>query len=227
MRRDKQFAIFLIIVSFAVAGVLQTMRSTDKEYNLPYMATLESSLVVLDEKCSNELNTYSGLNTEEEILTEEYIIEEQEIIEEFTDQKEGEPVSYDKEPEASISFINDNNVSINPYFSVDILKLQTLEAAVRESKDFLENQKVIASIKENGVTHKIKTNDNLYNLAIKYYNDQSKWTNIYQANKTQLMNPNSLKIGQELLIPDIKTSKENIQKETPQVPVPLVHKHIL
>ncbi|MBT4945026.1 MAG: LysM peptidoglycan-binding domain-containing protein [Candidatus Marinimicrobia bacterium] len=60
------------------------------------------------------------------------------------------------------------------------------------------------------ITHKIRANDSLSKLARKYYNDESKWKKIYQANKNQMSNPNSLKIGQELLIPNITvSSKEN------------------
>jgi hypothetical protein len=220
MRRDKKFAIFLIIISFAIAGVLQFMRSTNKEYNLTYLATLESNLIVLDEKCSNELNTYSGMNTEVNNLPIECFVEEQGIIEEFTDQNQGESVAIGKESKAIISFVNDKSMSTNHNFRIGIPHLQTLEEAARETN-------IITTSKKNGLTHKIRANDNLYNLAIKYYKDQSKWTMIYQANKNQMSDPNSLKIGQELLIPKIKTSKEAKQKESPQNPTPLVYKQIL
>ena len=220
MRRDKKFAIFLIFISFVIAGVLQTMRSTNNDYKLPYLATLESNLIVLDEKCSKELNTYSGLNTDVNKLPEEKFVEEQSIIEEFTDEKQSESVAYDKESENSLTFVNDKSMGVDHNFRIGVLKLQTLEEAARETN-------IIISKNNNRVTHKIKANDNLYNLAIKYYKDQSKWTMIYQANKHQMSSPNSLQIGQELLIPDITTSKENKQKQLPQDPIPLVHKQIL
>ena len=56
------------------------------------------------------------------------------------------------------------------------------------------------------ITHKIRANDSLSKLARKYYNDESKWKKIYQANKDHMSNPNSLKIGQELLIHNITVS---------------------
>ncbi len=220
MRRDKKFAIFLIFIAFAIAAVLQTMRSTEKEYSLPYLATLEDNLIVLDEKCSNELNSYSGLETEVNNLTAECFIEEQGIIEEFTDQKQSESVAYDKEAEVSISFVNDKNNGVSHNFHVDVPKLQTLEEAAIETSISVSNKK-----KE--VTHRIKQNDNLYNLAIKYYNDQSKWTIIYQANKFQMADPNSLQIGQELLIPDIATNIESKKKQSPHEPTQVIQKQIL
>ncbi len=217
MRRDKKFAIFLIFMSFAIAGVLQAMRSTNKEYNLPYLATLESNLIILDEKCSNELNTYSGLKTEVNNLPVEGFVEEQGIIEEFTDQKQSESIAHGKESDTSILFVNDKSMSTDHNFRIGIPPLQTLEEAATETNAMISNKK-------NEVTHKIRANDNLYNLAIKYYKDQLKWTLIYQANKNQMSDPNSLQIGQELLIPKIKEAK---QKESLQDSTPLVHKQIL
>jgi len=220
MRRDKKFAIFLIIISFAIAGVLQAMRATNKEHNLPYLATLENNLIVLDKKCSSELNTYSGLNTTVTNLPAECFVEELSIIEEFTDQNQVESVAFGNESKATISFVNDKSMSTDHNFRIGIPQLQTLDEAARETN-------IIITSKNNELTHKISANDNLYNLAIKYYKDQSKWTMIYQANKHQISDPNSLQIGQELLIPKIKTSEKTKQIESPQDPPPLVYKQVL
>ncbi len=225
MRRDKIFAVFLIFISFAIAGVLQAVRSSNsKEHNLPYLATLESSLIVLDRKCSDELNTYSGLNTEVEDLPAEHFVERQGIIEEFTDKKQSDSIEYKSESEASISFINDKRTGNSTSFHVDIPKLQTLEEAAKDTDTIVSTK---ATKRNNGVIHKIKSNDNLYNLAKKYYKDQSKWTLIYKANKHQMSDQNSLQVGQELLIPEIKIAKENKRKETQQVIAPLKHKQVL
>lgn len=45
----------------------------------------------------------------------------------------------------------------------------------------------------------VKKNDSLWKLAQQYYGDGSKWTKIQQANNG--INPNSLRIGQQLVIP--------------------------
>lgn len=50
-------------------------------------------------------------------------------------------------------------------------------------------------------THVVAKGDTLYALARKYYNDQSKWKDIWQANKNGVPNPDKLSIGTELIIP--------------------------
>lgn len=226
MRRNKKFAIFLVFMSFAIAGVLQILSSSNKEHNLSYLATLENNLVVLDEKLTRELNTYSGLNTVRNPLHIDYFVEEKEIIEEFIDQMHGKSASNIMTSYNLISRINDSDLDSNTYVYSDIPQLQTLEAAARETKNFLEYQQFISN-QNNEVTHKIKANDNLYNLAIKYYNNQSKWKIIYQANKNQMQDPDSLQVGQELRIPVITTYNEIKQKQTPQSNTLVVNKHIM
>ena len=70
----------------------------------------------------------------------------------------------------------------------------------------VEHQKVSMANCNRRITHKIRANDSLSKLPRKYYNDESKWTKIYQANKNRMPDPHSLKIGQKLLIPDITLS---------------------
>ncbi|GAN32632.1 MAG: LysM peptidoglycan-binding domain-containing protein [Candidatus Brocadia sp. AMX2] len=51
--------------------------------------------------------------------------------------------------------------------------------------------------------HIIQQGDSLYTLATKYYSDGSKWNKIFDANRKTLKDQKSLKIGQELVIPDL------------------------
>ena len=51
--------------------------------------------------------------------------------------------------------------------------------------------------------HTVQQSDSLYKLAVKYYNNGAKWNKILEANKHILKNQNSLKVGQELVIPDL------------------------
>lgn len=52
-----------------------------------------------------------------------------------------------------------------------------------------------------GRTHTVARGDTLYSLARSYYNDQSKWRTIYEANQGTLTSPHQLRPGQQLVIP--------------------------
>jgi nucleoid-associated protein YgaU len=50
-------------------------------------------------------------------------------------------------------------------------------------------------------THKTIATDTLWKLAVTYYNDGNKWTQIYEANKKLIPNPNALEKDIDLVIP--------------------------
>ena len=50
--------------------------------------------------------------------------------------------------------------------------------------------------------HTVVAGDTLRGLALKYYGDANKWTKIVDANKDALPDPNQLKVGQKLKIPE-------------------------
>ena len=52
-----------------------------------------------------------------------------------------------------------------------------------------------------GQTHVVAKGDTLFGLARLYYNDASRWKDIYEANGVVLSDPNELRVGQELVIP--------------------------
>lgn len=52
-----------------------------------------------------------------------------------------------------------------------------------------------------GKIHVVQRGDTLYKLARQYYNDQSQWRRIYEANRSQIPDPNVLKAGQKVIIP--------------------------
>lgn len=49
--------------------------------------------------------------------------------------------------------------------------------------------------------HVVEKGDTLYNLAQRYYSNQSRWRDIYAANRAQMTSENDLKIGMQLVIP--------------------------
>lgn len=50
-------------------------------------------------------------------------------------------------------------------------------------------------------THVVVKGDTLYGLARRYYNDPSRWKDIYESNRHVLSDPNRLRVGQELSLP--------------------------
>lgn len=49
--------------------------------------------------------------------------------------------------------------------------------------------------------HVVKAGDTLSKIARQYYGDSSLYTQIFEANKDQLKDPDLIKIGQKLRIP--------------------------
>jgi nucleoid-associated protein YgaU len=49
--------------------------------------------------------------------------------------------------------------------------------------------------------HEVKKGDTLWKIAVKYYGDGSLYTNIFEANRDILKDPNLIKVGQKLRIP--------------------------
>ncbi len=49
--------------------------------------------------------------------------------------------------------------------------------------------------------HRVEKGDTLYRLARQYYGDQTRWKDIYQANRSTLPSPHRLRVGQELTLP--------------------------
>ncbi len=49
--------------------------------------------------------------------------------------------------------------------------------------------------------HTVARRDTLFALARKYYGNQRRWKDIYEANRTSIRNPNQIFVGQRLAIP--------------------------
>jgi nucleoid-associated protein YgaU len=52
-----------------------------------------------------------------------------------------------------------------------------------------------------GKSHTVQKGDTLYKIARSYYNDQSRWKDIYAANRAEIGDPNQIRVGQRLSIP--------------------------
>ena len=60
----------------------------------------------------------------------------------------------------------------------------------------------------NPVVYRIQQNDNLWNLAKKFYGDARLWPHIYRANIRT--NPDSIMAGRQLVIPGLQNSPDNL-----------------
>ena len=52
-----------------------------------------------------------------------------------------------------------------------------------------------------GQVYTVQKGDTLYALARRFYSDQARWRDIWEANKTRLPDPDQLQIGMKLIIP--------------------------
>jgi nucleoid-associated protein YgaU len=52
-----------------------------------------------------------------------------------------------------------------------------------------------------GQVYTVQKGDTLYKLARRFYNDQARWRDIWEANKTRLRDPDTLLVGMKLIIP--------------------------
>jgi len=215
MKRDKFFVIFIIFVSFGITGFLHFMRSPDSKEILPYLSAIEGTLNVFGEGKTNEfysLNSELEPDLSDKIIPIDYFIEEQSIIDEYEREKQVKTILYLDEPNDFTSFY----LSLTNPMDVKYNSVVLNDEGNGASDLIIPPELVKASVANSNrrITHKIKANDSLFKLAKRYYNDGSKWKKIFQANKNKMSNPNSLKIGQELLIPNITVSRKEDKQRT-------------
>lgn len=66
---------------------------------------------------------------------------------------------------------------------------------------FYDTYAKVGSLNEsNEQTYIVKKGDTLSKIANKYYGDKNQWNRIYEANKSTMSDPNTLQIGQKLVI---------------------------
>ena len=49
--------------------------------------------------------------------------------------------------------------------------------------------------------HMVTKNDTLYGIARMYYNDEKRWRDVWDANRSTLTDPNKIYVGQRLAVP--------------------------
>ena len=96
-----------------------------------------------------------------------------------------------------------NSLKIGTELIIPEEKTVSQKAEIETTTPSLSQVIEIEDTKPSSKIHIVQQGDSLYGLATKYYNNGAKWDKIFDANKKILKNQKTLKIGQELLIPDI------------------------
>ena len=52
-----------------------------------------------------------------------------------------------------------------------------------------------------GRYHTVQRKETLYSISRQYYGDHGKWKDIYAANRSEISDPNKIRVGQRLMIP--------------------------
>lgn len=82
-------------------------------------------------------------------------------------------------------------------------KIVSQQARTETSTPSLSQVVEVEGAKPAGRIHRVQQGDSIYKLAVKYYNDGTKWNRILEANKKVIKDPKSVRIGQELIIPEL------------------------
>lgn len=207
MRRDTQIGIILGVVILVVIGVFLSTRTTDERTEIPDLmlsekGTTESEIEEIDiNEIIKEKITTSKETTPVEKHSKETPIKSSKDDTSLEGKWEGVETA-STEPEETSSEI--------PVAEEITEKIEVAQQTLSDDKETIteENHKRSSVGVSGKIIHKVQPNDSLLNISRKYYGDETKWKKIYVANKGNVKNPDTLYIGQELLIPEIKNEKK-------------------
>ncbi len=240
MRRDTQVGIILGIVILVIIGVFLSTRTSDKQVILPDLVLSEDGRkkAEIEEIDINEIIKESKKAEPEESSSVVYTSDEVRVREELVkstqpEERKDETLVETETPKDETSLEGKwEGVAEEIVEEAEIIE----EAEIAEKSEITEKDEIaqkIPTIDETDISekeqeqttsygvstdtiYKVQSNDNLFKIAGKYYGDGQKWNKIFEANKDSMLNPNSLYVGQELLIPDITVEKEtNLEFQTP------------
>lgn len=106
--------------------------------------------------------------------------------------------------DANRSKIHDrNNLQIGTELVIPEAKRISQRSKVEITTPPLSQIVKVKDAKSEVKTHIVQQGDSLYKLAVKYYDNGAKWNKILDANKKTLKNKKLLRVGQELIIPEL------------------------
>lgn len=223
MRRDTQIGIILGIVILVIIGVFLSTRTSDNEAILPDLVLSEGrrEKSEIEEIDINEIIKESRQAEPEEISSLEYFPDEAQVSDEpeKSNQLEEQPKGTLVEtPKAATSLEGKwegvaKEIVEEPETAeqTEIVDDKEIEQRITSAKKTIipEKEPQTSSYETSIDTiYKVQSNDSLFKIATKYYGDGKKWIKIFEANDGSMRDPNSLYVGQELLIPDITDQKK-------------------
>ena len=238
MRRDTQIGIILGIAILVIIGVFLSTRTSDQNAVIPDLAMSEEvrQKSEIEEIDINDIFKKSKEAEPEEASSVEYSSDEDQVREKVVKSTqpeeqpektlvetpkddtslEGEWEGVAEEIVEEPEIIEESEIVVKSEIIEDIDVAQKITSA--EESVILEKELQTPSYGVSVDTiYKVQSNDNLFKIAKKYYGDGKKWNKIFEANNDSMPDPDSLYVGQELLIPDITVEKET--KQVSQTPV--------
>ena len=98
-----------------------------------------------------------------------------------------------------------NNITIAALVPASEVVAETAEVVVEDVavEEVPVTEETAAEAKTEGRTYTVKSGDTLWKIAEKMYGSGGKYMKIFEANTDLLENPDKIRPGQELVIPDI------------------------
>jgi nucleoid-associated protein YgaU len=232
MRRDTQIGIILGIAILVIIGVFLSTRTSDQNAVIPDLAMSEEvrQKSEIEEIDINDIFKKSKEAEPEEASPVEYSSDEAQVSEKVV--KSTQP---EEQPEKSLVETPKDDTSLEGEWE-GVAEEIVEKSEIAEQSEIIDDAVITYNIPsvEEAVTpekeqqtssygvstdtiYKVQSNDSLFKIARKYYGDGKKWNKIFEANNDSMPDPDSLYVGQELLIPDITVEKET--KQVFQAPV--------
>jgi 5'-nucleotidase/UDP-sugar diphosphatase len=113
--------------------------------------------------------------------------------------KQQEPAAHQEEPYTSSYAALDSMDAAPAPESTAVYEAPPAELAAPPPAAASSSDEVLAPV--GGEVYVVQKGDTLYELARRFYKDQSRWRDIWEANKTRVPDPNKLRVGTKLIIP--------------------------
>ena len=231
MRRDTQIGIILGIVILVIIGVFLSTRATDNVTSLPDLVMSEGARQKTEVK---KIDINGFFKESKKAEPEEEHVVDYSPEEDLTSEELVESTQLEIQPDATVVETSYEDTSLEGKWEGVAEEMIVEETEIVEEVEIVDHEEAIEEIQiaqdipseENVVIleedsetttytsstdvvyYTVQSNDNLFKIARKHYGDGKKWAKIFEANRDSMSDSNSLYVGQELLIPDIKIEKE-------------------